>query len=74
MIRRNEAVKESAARAITKGRGGRPPKFREPRRPVTVTLPERTLRLLDAGNEELVLFIYGAPPVSGGADFFDDVP
>ena len=36
--------KSSAA----KNRGGRPPKFREPRRPVTVTLPERTLRLLDA--------------------------
>jgi hypothetical protein len=26
--------------------GGRPPKFREPRRPVTVTLPERILRQL----------------------------
>jgi hypothetical protein len=24
--------------------GGRPPKFNEPRRPITVTLPERTLR------------------------------
>jgi hypothetical protein len=29
-------------------RGGRPPKFREPRRPITLTLPERTLRLLAA--------------------------
>jgi len=28
--------------------GGRPPKFREPRRAVTVTLPERTLRQLAA--------------------------
>ena len=28
--------------------GGRPPKFREPRRPITVTLPERTLELLSA--------------------------
>ena len=27
-------------------RGGRPPKFREPSRPVTVTLPQRTLNLL----------------------------
>lgn len=27
---------------------GRPPKFQEPRRPVTVTLPERTLRQLEA--------------------------
>lgn len=28
-------------------RGGRPPKFSEPRRPITVTLPERTLRRLE---------------------------
>jgi hypothetical protein len=28
--------------------GGRPPKFDEPRRPITVTLPERTLRQLSA--------------------------
>jgi hypothetical protein len=27
---------------------GRPPKFKEPRRPITVTLPERTLALLAA--------------------------
>jgi hypothetical protein len=27
--------------------GGRPPKFREPRRPITVTLPDRTLRRLE---------------------------
>jgi len=30
-----------------KSRSGRPPKFAEPRRPVTVTLPERTLRELE---------------------------
>ena len=28
-------------------RGGRPPKFAEPRHPITVTLPERTLRRLE---------------------------
>jgi hypothetical protein len=33
-------------------RGGRPPKFREPRRPVTMTLPERTLKLLDAVDRD----------------------
>jgi len=32
------------------------------------------LQLRNAGDEELVLFIYGAPPEQGGADFFDDVP
>jgi mannose-6-phosphate isomerase-like protein (cupin superfamily) len=32
------------------------------------------LQLRNAGAEELVIFIYGAPPETGGADFFDDVP
>ncbi len=32
--------------AIKMKRSGRPPKFREPRRPVTMTLPERILDLL----------------------------
>ena len=31
-----------------RGPGGRPPKFDEPRRPVTITLPERTLARLAA--------------------------
>ena len=39
-----------------------------------VVQPGTILQLRNAGDEELVLFIYGAPPVSGGADFFDDVP
>ena len=36
--------------------------------------PGTSLQLRNAGDEELVLFIYGAPHVTGGADFFDDVP
>ena len=32
------------------------------------------LQLRNAGVEELVLFIYGAPPVTGQAEFFPDVP
>jgi len=32
------------------------------------------LQLRNAGSEELVLFIYGAPPETGRAEFFDDVP
>ena len=32
------------------------------------------LQLRNADDEKLVLFIYGAPPIAGGADFFDDVP
>ena len=35
-----------------KSTGGRPPKFSEPRHPVTVTLPERTLLQLAAINED----------------------
>ncbi len=39
-----------------------------------VVQPGTVLQLRNAGDEDLVLFIYGAPPVSGGADFYDDVP
>jgi len=41
---------------------------------VLVVQPETPLQLRNTGTEELVLYIYGAPPVSGGADFLDDVP
>ena len=41
---------------------------------VLVVQPGTILQLRNAGDEELVLFIYGAPPVSEGADFFDDAP
>jgi mannose-6-phosphate isomerase-like protein (cupin superfamily) len=32
------------------------------------------LQLRNAGDEELVLFIYGAPPVTGEAEFLPDLP
>ena len=35
-----------------KGKGGRPPKFQEVRRPITVTLPERILTLLETVNSD----------------------
>ena len=35
-----------------KGAGGRPPKFDEPSRPITVTLPERVLGLLASVNTD----------------------
>ena len=41
-------MKRIAKSSIEKNRGGRPAKFAEPSRPVTVTLPERVLRLLAA--------------------------
>src|SRR5262245_7877058 len=50
-------------------RGGRPPKFSEPRRPVTVTLPERTLTLLDAVDQDRARAIVRVTDaaLSGGA-------
>lgn len=41
----------------TAKRSGRPPKFKEARRPVTVTLPERTLRQLAAMHEDRAMAI-----------------
>jgi mannose-6-phosphate isomerase-like protein (cupin superfamily) len=40
---------------------------------VLVVQPRTALQLRNTGSEELVLYIYGAPPVSGGADFLDDI-
>jgi quercetin dioxygenase-like cupin family protein len=54
---------------------GEPPERHElGRGGVLVVQPGTILQLRNAGDEELVLFIYGAPPVREGADFFDDVP
>ena len=41
---------------------------------VLVVQPGTILQLRNAGDEELVLFIYGAPPERGQADFCPDVP
>lgn len=41
---------------------------------VLVVQPGTILQLRNAGDEELVLFIYGAPAEQAGADFFPDVP
>ena len=54
---------------------GEPPERHELERgSVLVVQPGTILQLRNAGGEELVLFIYGAPPERAGADFFDDVP
>jgi len=54
---------------------GEPPERDELERgSILVVQPGTILQLRNAGDEELVLFIYGAPPVSEGADFFDSVP
>lgn len=54
---------------------GEPPDRHELERgSVLVVQPGTILQLRNAANEELVLFIYGAPPVTGQGEFFDDVP
>jgi mannose-6-phosphate isomerase-like protein (cupin superfamily) len=54
---------------------GEPPERHElVRGSVLVVQPGTILQLRNAGDEELVLFIYGAPPVTGKAEFFEDVP
>jgi mannose-6-phosphate isomerase-like protein (cupin superfamily) len=54
---------------------GDPPERHELERgSVLVVEPGTILQLRNAGEEELVLFIYGAPPVTGQGEFFDDVP
>ena len=54
---------------------GEPPERHELERGSTLVVqPGQIFQLRNAGEDELVLFIYGAPPVTGGADFFDDVP
>jgi mannose-6-phosphate isomerase-like protein (cupin superfamily) len=54
---------------------GEPPERHEVERGgIVVVQPGTILQLRNGSDEELVLFIYGAPPVREGADFFDDVP
>lgn len=40
---------------------------------VVVVEPGTPLLVRNEGDEELVLYIYGAPPDQAGADFFDDL-
>jgi mannose-6-phosphate isomerase-like protein (cupin superfamily) len=40
---------------------------------VVAVQPGTPLQVRNEGSEELVLYIYGAPPDQEGADFFDDV-
>ncbi|MGH3078746.1 MAG: cupin domain-containing protein [Gaiellaceae bacterium] len=41
---------------------------------VLVVQPGTILQLRNAGNEDLALFIYGAPPETAQAEFYDSVP
>jgi hypothetical protein len=48
--------------------GGRPPKFAEPRRPITVTLPERILRQLSAIDSDRAQAIVKVTEAVAGAN------
>jgi hypothetical protein len=60
-----------------RGTGGRPPKFDEPRRPVTLTLPERTLARLAAINADrataIVKLVDSVLPAANGHRLVDVV-
>jgi mannose-6-phosphate isomerase-like protein (cupin superfamily) len=54
---------------------GEPPERHEvPRGGVVVIERGTVLQLRNAGDDEVVLFIYGAPPERGKGEFFDSVP
>jgi mannose-6-phosphate isomerase-like protein (cupin superfamily) len=54
---------------------GEPPERHElPRGSVLAVETGTILQLRNVGSEEVVLFIYGAPPVTGQGEFFPDVP
>lgn len=54
---------------------GDPPERHELERGSVLVVPPGTiLQLRNAGSADLVLFIYGAPPEQGGAEFFESVP
>jgi quercetin dioxygenase-like cupin family protein len=54
---------------------GDPPERHEvPRGGVLVVETGTILQLRNAADEELVLLIYGAPPVTGRGEFFPDAP
>ena len=40
---------------------------------VVAVQPMTPLQLRNESDEELVVFVYGAPPLQDGADFLDDV-
>lgn len=54
---------------------GEPPERHEVSRGGIVVVERGTiLQLRNTGDEEVVLFIYGAPPETGKSEFFDPVP
>jgi quercetin dioxygenase-like cupin family protein len=59
---------------LTADLGDPPERHEVPRGGVLVVERGTIVQLRNAGSEEVVLFIYGAPPVTGNAEFLDDAP
>jgi mannose-6-phosphate isomerase-like protein (cupin superfamily) len=59
---------------LTADLGDPPERHEVPRGGVLVVEIGTILQLRNSGEEDLVLLIYGAPPVTGDAEFFPDVP
>jgi mannose-6-phosphate isomerase-like protein (cupin superfamily) len=59
---------------LTVDLGEPPERHMIPRGGILVVERGTILQLRNAGDEELVLFIYGAPPEQGKGEFFDSVP
>jgi quercetin dioxygenase-like cupin family protein len=54
---------------------GEPPERHEVARGGVIVVERGTvLQLRNAGDEEVVLFIYGAPPETGKSEFLDPIP
>jgi mannose-6-phosphate isomerase-like protein (cupin superfamily) len=54
--------------------GDPPERIDVPPTSVVAVEPGTPLLVRNEGDEELVLYIYGAPAEQGGADFFEDLP
>jgi quercetin dioxygenase-like cupin family protein len=59
---------------LTMHLGEPPERFELPTESVAAVGPGTPLQLRNDGDEEVVVFVYGAPPIQEGADFFEDAP
>jgi len=60
------------AGTLTMHLGDPPERVELPPESVVAVEPGTALQLRNDGQDEVVVFIYGAPPVQEGADLFDD--
>jgi mannose-6-phosphate isomerase-like protein (cupin superfamily) len=70
--RAQEEVFVVMAGTLTMHLGEPPEQVELPPGSVVAVEPGTPLQIRNDGNEEVVVFAYGAPPVQGGADFLPD--